>query len=49
MESKRLEVSMIPWTFQNWMYCLYLHFIINNYYIEIIYDLGDKTIFMFKI
>ena len=26
------------------MYCLYLHFIINNLYIEIIYNLGDKTI-----
>ena len=32
---------MIPWTFQNWIYCLYLHFII----IEIINNLGDRTIF----
>ena len=29
---------------KNWIYCLYIHFIINNLYIEIIYNLGDKTI-----
>ena len=26
------------------MYCLYLHFILNNLYIGSIYNLGDKTI-----
>ena len=29
---------------KNLIYCFYLHFIINNWYIENIYNLGDKTI-----
>ena len=29
---------------KNLIHCLHLHFIINNQYIEIIYNLGDKTI-----
>ena len=30
--------------YKNWSYCLYLHLIIRNWYIEIIYNLRDKTI-----
>ena len=41
---KRPEVFMFQEPSKNWIYCLYLHFILNNKYIEIIYNLGDKTI-----
>ena len=37
--------GLLPWVNEhskNWIYCLYLHFIINIQNIEIIYNLGNK-------
>ena len=44
-----MKYSWIHEPSKNWIYCLYLHFIINNYYIEIIYNLGEFRTILYLI
>ena len=42
--ARDLKYSWFHEPSKNWIYYLYSNFIINNWYIESIYNLGDKTI-----